>query len=128
MAGGTLDDCFHALDVGLPGSVGTSVGVRNLNAKRNTLAANIALCQLLHLQSLKTFWSASHEAAIYNSISFPELQEKILEKSDFFWRAAGIGTGTIRARLRWTKHRAAVRLFDKKLSKIAEKILTIDNL
>ena len=62
MAGGTLDDCFYALDVGLPGSVGPSVGVRDLNTKRNTLAANIALCQLLHLQSLKTHFSASHEA------------------------------------------------------------------
>ena len=51
MAGRTVDDCFHALHVGLPSSVGTSMGVGNLNAKRNALAANIALCQLLHLQS-----------------------------------------------------------------------------
>ena len=46
MAGGTVNDCFHALDVGLPSSVGTSVGVRDLNAERNTLAAEIALCQI----------------------------------------------------------------------------------
>ena len=51
MAGRTIDDCFHALDIRLPHSVRTSVGVRDLNAERNTLAANIALCQLLHLQS-----------------------------------------------------------------------------
>ena len=52
MAGRTIDDSFHALYVGLPHSVGTSVGVGDLNAERNTLAADIALCQLLHLQSL----------------------------------------------------------------------------
>ena len=46
MAGGTVNDCFHALDVGLPSSVGTSVGVRDLNAERNALAAEIALCQI----------------------------------------------------------------------------------
>ena len=51
MAGRTIDDCFHALHVGRPGSVGTSVRVRDLDAERNTLAAKIALCQLLHLQS-----------------------------------------------------------------------------
>ena len=51
MARGTIHDGLHALYVGLPHSVGTSVGVGDLDAERNTLAANIALCQLLHLQS-----------------------------------------------------------------------------
>ena len=51
MTGRTIDDSFHALYVGLPHSVGTSVRVGDLNAERNTLAADIALCQLLHLQS-----------------------------------------------------------------------------
>lgn len=51
MAGGTVNDRFHALHIGLPHSVCTSVGMGDLNAKGNTLAANIALCQLLHLQS-----------------------------------------------------------------------------
>ena len=53
MAGRTIDDCFHALYIGLPSSVGASVRVRDFNAERNALAANIALCQLLHLQSLR---------------------------------------------------------------------------
>ena len=51
MAGRTIDDCFHALYIGLPSSVGASVGMGDFNAECNTLAANIALCQLLHLQS-----------------------------------------------------------------------------
>ena len=55
MAGRAVNDCLHALYVGLPGTVGTSVGVGDLNAKRYTLAANIALCQLLHLQSSKNY-------------------------------------------------------------------------
>ena len=52
MAGGTVNACFHALDVGLPSSVGTSVGVRDLNAERNALAADIALCHQLHLLAI----------------------------------------------------------------------------
>jgi len=56
MAGRTVNDCLHALYVGLPCTVGTSVGMGDLNAKRHTLAANIALCQLLHLQSSKNHW------------------------------------------------------------------------
>ena len=51
MARGTVNDCFHALHVGFPRSVSASMGMGDLNAERNTLAANIALCQLLHLQS-----------------------------------------------------------------------------
>ena len=53
MARRTIDDGLNTLYVGLPGTVGTSVGVRNLNTERYTLAANITLCQLLHLQSWK---------------------------------------------------------------------------
>ena len=51
MAGSAVNDSLDALHVRLPRTVGTSVGVRNLDAKRDTLAAKIALCQLLHLQS-----------------------------------------------------------------------------
>ena len=53
MAGGTVDHSLNTLYVGLPGTVGASVGVRDLNTKGNTLAANITFCQLLHLQSWK---------------------------------------------------------------------------
>ena len=44
MAGRTIDDSLHALDVGLPGTIGTTVRVGNLNTKGHTLIANIALC------------------------------------------------------------------------------------
>ena len=49
MARSTVNDRLDALDVGLPSSVGTSVGMGDLNAERNALAANIALCHQLHL-------------------------------------------------------------------------------
>ena len=51
MAGRTVNDSLHTLHIGLPSTVGPSVGVGNFDTKRNTLAANITLCQLLHLQS-----------------------------------------------------------------------------
>jgi len=43
MAGSTINDSLDALDVGLPCTVRTSVGVRNLNTKGHTLAAKITL-------------------------------------------------------------------------------------
>ena len=51
MAGGAVNDSLNTLYIGLPGTVGASVGVRDLNTKGNTLATNITFCQLLHLQS-----------------------------------------------------------------------------
>ena len=51
MARSTVDNSLNALDVGLPGSVGTSVGVGNLNTKGNALTTIITLRHSLHLQS-----------------------------------------------------------------------------
>ena len=53
MAGSTVDNCLNALDVGLPGTVGTSVGVGDLNTKGNALATIITLRHSLHLPSVK---------------------------------------------------------------------------
>ena len=44
MARRTIDQSLHALDVGLPGTIGAAVRVGNLNTKGHTLIANIALC------------------------------------------------------------------------------------
>ena len=51
MAGSSIDDSLDALDVGLPCTIGTSVGVRNLNAEGHTLATKITLSHSLHLPS-----------------------------------------------------------------------------
>ena len=44
MAGSTVDQSLYATNVRLPGSIGTTVRVGNLNTKGHTLIANIALC------------------------------------------------------------------------------------
>ena len=55
MARSTVNDRLDALDVGLPSSVGTSMGVRDLDTESHTLAADIALCHLLHLLATTNF-------------------------------------------------------------------------
>ena len=49
MAGRTIDDRLDALDIGLPGAIGTSVGVGDLNTEGHALIAVFALCHPLHL-------------------------------------------------------------------------------
>ena len=51
MARSTVDNGLDPLYIGLPGSVGTSVGVGDLNAEGNALATIITLCHSLHLLS-----------------------------------------------------------------------------
>ena len=52
MAGSSIDDSLNALDVGLPCTVGTSVGVRDLNAEGHALTTKITLSHTLHLPSI----------------------------------------------------------------------------
>ena len=40
-AGGTINNSLHALDVGLPSTIGTSVGVGYFDTKANTFSAEI---------------------------------------------------------------------------------------
>ena len=40
---------LDALDVGFPGTVASSVGVRHLNTESDRLIANLAFCHLKHL-------------------------------------------------------------------------------
>ena len=49
MAGGTVNDCLHTLHIGLPGTIGTSVGVGDLNTEGHALAADITFSHSLHL-------------------------------------------------------------------------------
>ena len=51
MARGTVDNRLDALHIGLPGTVGASVGVGNLNAEGNALTTKITLSHSLHLLS-----------------------------------------------------------------------------
>ena len=50
MARSTVDHSLDALDIGLPGTVGASVGVADLDAEGNALVAELTLChELKHL-------------------------------------------------------------------------------
>ena len=51
MLGRAVHDGLDALHIGLPGTVGSSVGVGDLNAEGNALATIITLCHSLHLLS-----------------------------------------------------------------------------
>ena len=51
MARSTVDNRLDTLHVGLPGTVGASVGVGNLNAEGNALTTIITLSHSLHLLS-----------------------------------------------------------------------------
>ena len=51
MARSTVHDSLDPLYIGLPGTIGTTVGVGNLNTKGNALTAIITLRHTLHLQS-----------------------------------------------------------------------------
>ena len=55
MAGGTVDDCLHTLHVGLPGTIGTTMRVRNADTKGNALIAKLALSHPLHLLAVAYF-------------------------------------------------------------------------
>ena len=49
MAGGTVNDRLHTFHIGFPSPIGTPMRVRDLNAERNALIAELALCHPLHL-------------------------------------------------------------------------------
>ena len=51
MARSTVNDSLDTLHVGLPSTVGTTVGVGDLDTEGNALTAIITLSHSLHLQS-----------------------------------------------------------------------------
>ena len=51
VARSTVDNGLDPLYIGLPGTVGPSVGVGNLNTESNALATIFTLCHTLHLLS-----------------------------------------------------------------------------
>ena len=53
MAGRAVDNCLHTLHIGLPHPIGTPRRVRDLDAERNALIAELALCHPLHLLAVR---------------------------------------------------------------------------
>ena len=62
MAGRTVDDRLHTLDVGLPCTVGTPMRVGDLDAKGNALVAELALSHPLHLLAVAYFHTLSRHS------------------------------------------------------------------
>ena len=92
MAGSTVNDSLDALDVGLPCTVGTSVGVGNLDTEGHALAAKITLSHFIAppiwiiiivrpSQALRydTRLSAKKQALFYKFFSFFQLHYLIYE-------------------------------------------------
>lgn len=67
MARRTVNNRFHALDVGFPCTVRPSVRVGDFDTERNTLAADITFCHQLHLLAIERSNERSKSAAMYNS-------------------------------------------------------------
>ena len=65
MAGSTVDDRLDALDVGFPCAVGASVGVRDLDAKGNTLVTELTFSHPLHLLAVQNSCWARKRLLIY---------------------------------------------------------------
>ena len=55
MAGRAVDNCLHTLHIGLPHPIGTPMRVRDLDAERNALIAELALSHPLHLLAVAYF-------------------------------------------------------------------------
>ena len=54
MARRTINQSLHALDIGLPGTIGTTMRVGNLDTKGHALIAELALSHPLHLLAVVT--------------------------------------------------------------------------
>ena len=81
MAGSSVNDSLHALDVGLPCTIGTSVGVGNLDTEGNALATIITLRHSLHLQSVrKHVEMALLNKCLHIIAEFPEKSKCFLKK------------------------------------------------
>ena len=55
MARRAIDNRLNTLDIGLPGTIGTPVGVRDLDAEGHALVAKFALSHPLHLLAVAYF-------------------------------------------------------------------------
>ena len=83
MARRAVHDCFNALHIGFPGTIGPSVGVGNLNTKGNALVAKFALSHPLHLLAGNLDLSKNRQL-LYISITFYEKQVFFQQKFYFF--------------------------------------------
>ena len=77
MAGSTIDNSLDTLHIGLPSTIGTSVGVGDLDTKGNALTTIITLRHSLHLLSVN-----AHNVALFGRLN---MIAKFAEKSKSFF-------------------------------------------
>ena len=80
MAGSTINDCLDALDVGLPGTVGTSVGVRNLDTEGHALIAKITLSHFV-APPIRMIWLVNRACRRHS----PIIADFIKKSKHFFY-------------------------------------------
>ena len=61
MARRTVDNSLDTFHIGLPGTIGTPMRVRNLNAESHALIAELALSHPLHLLAVAYFRAHLHK-------------------------------------------------------------------
>ena len=83
VSGGALHDRLHALHVGLPGAVGTAMGVGHLNAEGDALVAEFAFGHVAYLLAMRIIALKKASTDILTDIGskcknfFQKIKEKI---------------------------------------------------
>ena len=82
--GSPVDNSLHTLDVGLPSPVRTTVGVRDLDAERHILTAEITFCHICtSLQETRFFQNYNGR----NYSRFPRKMQVIFSKDCLFFKS-----------------------------------------
>ena len=84
MARRAVYNCLNALHIGLPRTIGPSVGMGNLNPESNALVAKFALSHPLHLLAGNLNLPINNRQLLYISIMFTEKQVFFQQKFYFF--------------------------------------------
>ena len=85
MAGSTVNDSLDALDVGLPCTVGTSVGVGNLDTEGHALAAKITLSHFIAPPIWNQFILRLSQALDYDNRLCSKMQALFCKNFKFFY-------------------------------------------
>ena len=83
MARRTVDDRLHTLHIGLPGTIGTPMRVRNLNTEGHALVAKFALSHPLHLLAV-TYWLLAFASIKHDSRCLQKMQALFDKKTKKF--------------------------------------------
>ena len=84
MAGSTVDHRLNTLDIGLPGTVGTSVGVGNLDTEGHALAAKITLSHFIAPPIWIIIIVRPSQALRYDTRLFSKMQALFCKIFSFF--------------------------------------------